>query len=58
MTMTSVDLALLNAARKAAAEMGDELLRMSWLVSNWGEIDPDAKRGDAQRGDARRGDDA
>lgn len=51
MTMTSVELALLNAARKAAAEMGDELLRMSWLVSNWGEIDPDAKCGDAKRGD-------
>ena len=39
MTMTNVDLVLLNAARRAAADMGDELLRMSWLVSNWRQID-------------------
>jgi len=37
--MTTLELTLLNAARKAAGEMGGELLRMSWFVSNWSQID-------------------
>ena len=42
--MTTVELTLFNAARTAAAEMGDALLRMSWFVSNWSQIDASAAR--------------
>lgn len=39
--MTTIEETLLNAARMAAHEMGNELLEMSWFFSNWAEIDRD-----------------